>query len=61
MQQGKDTHGYSGPLKVSMGGVSGNIGADFLEVAKKYDPKRGFTDDPNGVTSGVNKYGPWQK
>ena len=41
--------------------MTGNIGTDFLDVAAKYDPKRGFTDDPNGVTSGVNKYGPWQK
>ena len=41
--------------------MTGNIGTDFLDIAAKYDPKRGFTDDPNGVTSVVNKYGPWQK
>ncbi|TCD62089.1 hypothetical protein EIP91_007489 [Steccherinum ochraceum] len=61
VEPNKETHGYSGPLDVSMGGIAGNIGDDFLEVAAKYDPKRGFTNDTNAITSGVNKYGHWAK
>ncbi|KAJ7158537.1 GMC oxidoreductase-domain-containing protein [Mycena filopes] len=54
------THGYSGPLKVSFGGAYTNVGQDFLEVARKYDPARGGTDDVNGLFS-CNKYGRWEK
>lgn len=45
----QDLHGYSGPLKVSYGGPLTNIGKDFLEVGRQYDPNRGFTDDPNDL------------
>ncbi|KAJ7357002.1 GMC oxidoreductase-domain-containing protein [Mycena albidolilacea] len=54
------THGYSGPLKVSYGGVFTNIGQQFLDVAASYDKERGTTEDPNGLFS-CNKYGRWQK
>ncbi|EKM55565.1 uncharacterized protein PHACADRAFT_121157 [Phanerochaete carnosa HHB-10118-sp] len=55
-----DVHGYSGPLRVSYGGIFTNIGKQFLEVAAQWDPKRGTTDDPNNLFD-VNKYGRWQK
>ncbi|THG95460.1 hypothetical protein EW026_g6199 [Hermanssonia centrifuga] len=59
---GNDAHGYSGPLKVSYGGAFTNIGKDYLAVAAAYDPKRGVTDDPNGLYEGsINKYARWQK
>ncbi|THH26925.1 hypothetical protein EUX98_g7267 [Antrodiella citrinella] len=61
VQPDKETHGYSGPLSVSLGGIVGNVGEDFLEVAGHYDPKRGRTDDISGVTSGINKYGHCRK
>ncbi|KAI0693654.1 GMC oxidoreductase-domain-containing protein [Cytidiella melzeri] len=58
---GKDSvHGYSGPLKVSYGGIFTNIGKDFLSVAERYDPKRGNTDDVNDFYN-VNRYGRWPK
>ncbi|THH14622.1 hypothetical protein EUX98_g9586 [Antrodiella citrinella] len=56
-----ETHGYSGPLGVSIGDVFGNIGEDFLHVASKYDKQRGFTNDVNGLVSGCNEYGHWPK
>ena len=34
---GKSTHGYSGPLKVSHGGAFTNVGKQFLDVASKWD------------------------
>ncbi|KAH8826569.1 GMC oxidoreductase-domain-containing protein [Flagelloscypha sp. PMI_526] len=55
-----ETHGYSGPLKVSMGGAVTDIGKNFLDVASKYDKDRGSTEDANGLFE-VDKYGPWQK
>ncbi|KAJ7017403.1 GMC oxidoreductase-domain-containing protein [Mycena alexandri] len=54
------THGYSGPLKVSFGGMYTNVGKAFLDVAQKYDPARGMTDDINGLFS-CNQYGRWEK
>ena len=59
MALGQDSnHGYSGPLRVSYGGVFTNIGKDFLEVGAKYDPARSSTDDPNGLFEPyVNKFG----
>ncbi|OCH90859.1 alcohol oxidase-like protein [Obba rivulosa] len=56
----KDTHGYSGPLKISYGGVCTNIGSEFLEVAAQYDKDRGSTSDPNAFSE-INKYARWQK
>ncbi|EKM52684.1 uncharacterized protein PHACADRAFT_126707 [Phanerochaete carnosa HHB-10118-sp] len=55
-----DVHGYSGPLRVSYGGIFTNIGKQFLDVAAQWDPKRGVTDDPNNLFD-VDKYGRWQK
>ncbi|KAK7688558.1 hypothetical protein QCA50_008096 [Cerrena zonata] len=54
------THGYSGPINVSYGGATTNIGNDFLEVAAAYDKRRTFTDDPNGLHS-CDAYGRWPK
>ena len=56
---GKSTHGYSGPLKVSHGGVFTNVGKQFLDVASKWDTERGSTDDINGMVAetSINKYG----
>lgn len=55
---GKDSHGYSGPLKVSYGSYFTNIGRQFLEVAPKYDTSRGTTEDPSNMhADGINKYG----
>ncbi|TFY61094.1 hypothetical protein EVJ58_g4718 [Rhodofomes roseus] len=55
-----DTHGYSGPLKVSYGGLFTNVGQQFLEVAARYDAKRSLMEDPNGLFK-CNAYGRWQK
>lgn len=52
----KPTHGYSGPLKVSYGGFSSEVGEEFLNVAAQYDKTRGLTDDVNNLYD-CNKYG----
>ena len=56
---GKPTHGYSGPLKVSHGGAYTNVGKQFLEVAAAYDKECGSTDDINSMiaSKSINKYG----
>ncbi|KAJ8482000.1 hypothetical protein ONZ51_g5643 [Trametes cubensis] len=54
------THGSFGPLKVSYGGFFTEIGKEFLDVATRYDKRRGQTDDVNGLYE-CNKYGRWQK
>ncbi|KAI0759053.1 alcohol oxidase-like protein [Fomes fomentarius] len=56
VEAGKETHGYSGPLKISYGGFYTEVGQEFLEVGAKYDKSRGYTDDVNGLHE-VNKYG----
>ncbi|CCM05912.1 uncharacterized protein FIBRA_08150 [Fibroporia radiculosa] len=60
-----DTHGSSGPLKISYGGLFTNVGQQFLDVATKYDKTRLKTDDLNGMReSSINAYGcmqRWQK
>ncbi|RDX41074.1 alcohol oxidase-like protein [Lentinus brumalis] len=56
----KPTHGYSGPLKVSYGGLFTEVGREFLDVARVYDTTRGETEDVNGLFE-CNKYGRWQK
>ncbi|OCH90857.1 alcohol oxidase [Obba rivulosa] len=56
----KDTHGYSGPIKISYGGVVTDIGNEFLEVAAQYDKDRGSTSDPSAFSE-INKYARWQK
>ncbi|KAI0354316.1 alcohol oxidase-like protein [Trametes cingulata] len=60
VQPGLPTHGYSGPLKVSYGGLYTEAGQEFLEVAAQYDKTRGHTDDPNGLYE-CNKYSRWPK
>lgn len=59
-QPGLETHGYSGPLKISYGGLSTQSGEEFLGVAARYDNTRPYIDDPNGLFE-VNAYGKWQK
>ncbi|CCM05910.1 uncharacterized protein FIBRA_08148 [Fibroporia radiculosa] len=62
IEDGKDTHGYSGPLRVSYGGFFTTWGQEFLSTAAKYDKTRSSTDDPNGMRVGdINAYGRWQK
>ena len=56
VEPGKDSHGYSGPLKVSWGGFYTEVGQEFLEVGAGYDKIRGATDDLNGLFE-CNKYG----
>lgn len=55
-----DVHGYTGPLRVSHGGQFTNVGRDFLDVARAFDPARAHTDDPNQVYAS-NAYGRMQK
>ncbi|KIK65269.1 hypothetical protein GYMLUDRAFT_39626 [Collybiopsis luxurians FD-317 M1] len=54
------THGYSGPLKVSLGGLITNVGQQFLDVALAIDKDRGPIHDINGLYQ-CNGYGLWQK
>ncbi|KAI0790978.1 GMC oxidoreductase-domain-containing protein [Abortiporus biennis] len=58
--EGLGTHGYSGPLKVSYGGIFTNVGQNFLEMTSKYDPKRKTTVDANGFYS-CDEYARWPK
>jgi hypothetical protein len=44
-------HGYSGPIKVSYGGIFTNIAKEFLKLAAEYDTTRVSCDDPNGLYS----------
>ncbi|KIJ66955.1 GMC oxidoreductase [Hydnomerulius pinastri MD-312] len=60
VKEGEDTHGYSGPLKVSWGGVYTNVGRQFLDVASQFDKERGSIGDVNGLYK-CNAYGRWQK
>ncbi|KAH8093163.1 GMC oxidoreductase-domain-containing protein [Cristinia sonorae] len=55
-----ETHGSSGPIHVSNGGISGTIGRDFLDVAAAYDTERGYTEDGNDFYN-VNLYTHWPK
>ncbi|KDQ62486.1 alcohol oxidase [Jaapia argillacea MUCL 33604] len=60
VKEGEETHGYSGPLKVSYGGAYTNIGKEYLGVAEQYDKTRSSLTDPNGLFD-INGYGRWQK
>jgi len=51
-----DTHGTSGPLKVSYASEFINIAENFLEVAAEIDEERGLTDDTNDFFH-TGKYG----
>lgn len=42
---GAETHGTSGPLNVSRGGIYSNVGKQFLDVAKYMDPGRMLDED----------------
>ncbi|TCD66637.1 hypothetical protein EIP91_001104 [Steccherinum ochraceum] len=55
-----ETHGSSGPLKVTWGGHFTNVSQDFLDVAAQYDKERGLTADTNDTTT-VNRYGRFAK
>ncbi|KAI0043153.1 GMC oxidoreductase [Auriscalpium vulgare] len=56
------THGTTGPLKVSYGGLYTNVGKDFLKVAKEYDTARQTSEDADvNDMDTVNVYGRWQK
>ncbi|TCD60832.1 hypothetical protein EIP91_009421 [Steccherinum ochraceum] len=60
VQQGQITHGYSGPLKVSRGGIYSNVGEAFLDVGANYDSGREYTHDTNDFKT-INKYAHWSK
>jgi alcohol oxidase len=51
-----DTHGTTGPIKISFSKEHINVGINFLEVAAGYDKERHLTDDINAFTSS-NHYG----
>ncbi|KAF9563187.1 alcohol oxidase [Agrocybe pediades] len=55
-----DTHGSSGPIKVSFAPDLVNIAEDFLEVANAYDKEHGFTNDTNAFYE-ADKYGRWAR
>ncbi|KAH7888383.1 GMC oxidoreductase-domain-containing protein [Phlebopus sp. FC_14] len=54
------THGYSGPVHISFGGVEFDVGKQFLDVGRHYDPARPQVDDNNDL-SVANAYSPWFK
>ncbi|KIJ67561.1 GMC oxidoreductase [Hydnomerulius pinastri MD-312] len=54
----QNTHGYSGPIHVSTGGVDLGVGKQFLDVGKEYDPSRPQLEDNNDLAVG-NAYSPW--
>jgi len=51
-----DTHGTSGPIKVSYASDLANVAENFLEVAAAVDKERGLTDDTNDFFN-TGKYG----
>ena len=51
-----DTHGTSGPIKVSYASDSINVAENFLEVAAAFDKERGLSDDTNAFFE-AEKYG----
>ena len=51
-----DTHGKSGPLKISFAKSGCNVAEEFLAVAVAYDSQRGPIDDLNGFYA-CNGYG----
>ncbi|KAF8556481.1 alcohol oxidase [Imleria badia] len=53
----RPTHGYSGPIQISCGGVDLGIGNQFLNVAKAYDPARPQVADCNDFKT-ANAYSP---
>ncbi|KIM40626.1 GMC oxidoreductase [Hebeloma cylindrosporum] len=55
-----DTHGTSGPLKVSYASDFTNIAENFLEVAAAFDKERGISQDTNAFFQ-AEKYGRWAR
>ncbi|KAH7923954.1 alcohol oxidase [Leucogyrophana mollusca] len=60
IREGAPTHGYSGPLKVSYGGIFTDVGKQALDVAVKYDKGRRVAEDSNDLST-CNTYSRWQK
>jgi alcohol oxidase len=54
----RPTHGTDGPLKVSLGGLATNIGEQFLQVARTFDPARATAppDTDTNDLSTINVY-----
>ncbi|EGO26056.1 hypothetical protein SERLADRAFT_491425 [Serpula lacrymans var. lacrymans S7.9] len=59
VKPGEPTHGYSGPLKVSYGGLFTNVGKQCLEAALGYDKGRVAAEDSNDLSNpnGLNRDG----
>jgi alcohol oxidase len=55
-EQKQPTHGYSGPLSVSSGGVYTELGASFLEASVQFDNTRPMVEDINNLETS-NGYG----
>ncbi len=51
LQEGKNTHGYSGPLKVSLNATPSSVARDFLDAHRKYDTVRKLSDDANDLSA----------
>uniref|UniRef100_A0A0W0FAC3 Alcohol oxidase-like protein n=1 Tax=Moniliophthora roreri TaxID=221103 RepID=A0A0W0FAC3_MONRR len=49
VEPNQDTHGYDGPLKVSLGGTITNVSKQFMDIALKIDKDRGPIHDVNGL------------
>ncbi len=47
IELGKPTHGSSGPLKVSHGGISLPIGKEFIDIGSKLEKDRPASDEGN--------------
>ncbi|KAK7464324.1 hypothetical protein VKT23_006492 [Stygiomarasmius scandens] len=61
VKEGQDTHGYSGPLKVSIYDPSRNVLANqFLDLVKKYDKNTPVFDDVNELSVG-NGWSRWAR
>ncbi|EIM87118.1 alcohol oxidase [Stereum hirsutum FP-91666 SS1] len=59
---GAETHGTSGPLNVSRGGIYSNVGKQFLDVAKYMDPGRMLDEDADtNNLKKLNVYCRWNK
>jgi len=58
-----ETHGKSGPIKVSFAKSGCNVAEEFLAVAVAYDSQRGPIDDLNGLHAcngyGVSNFHTW--
>ncbi|KAJ3554310.1 hypothetical protein NP233_g12447 [Leucocoprinus birnbaumii] len=55
-----DTHGKSGPIKVSFAKANHNVGSEFLEAAAAFDKERGPIDDLNALYA-CDGYGRWAR